>query len=83
MATKLVQGKSRRPLPGTLTESLLPSTPPTVRELQRGTSVPIEALLTALYVHRYTGIVTFDFRRGRPLFYSLGKPRRGNLVPAP
>ncbi len=60
-----------------------PSPPllPTVSELSRGSSTTIEALLTALYVHRYTGIITFDFLRGRPRFYALGKPRRGNLIP--
>ena len=55
--------------------------PPTVHELRRGQPTTIEELLVALYVHRYTGVITFDFQRGRPLCYALGKPRRGNLVP--
>lgn len=52
----------------------------TLLELNRGLSVTIEELLTALYVHRYTGIVTFDFRNGRPFFYALGRPQRGKIV---
>ena len=56
---------------------------PTLLEIQRGTSITFEELITTLYVHRYTGIVTCDFRRGRPVFYSLGKPRRGNVVLPP
>lgn len=52
----------------------------TIPELNRGLAVTIEELITALYVHRYTGILTLDFRNGRPFFYALGRPQRGKIV---
>lgn len=65
----------------------LPSGPtptlPTVVELKCGLSVSIEDLFTALYNREYTGVVTLDFRLGRPLLYALGRPRRGKIIVPP
>lgn len=55
-------------------------TVPTLRDLQQGVAIPIESLITALYVLGYTGLVTFDFCAGRPHLYALGQPRRGKIV---
>ncbi len=55
-------------------------TSPTISALRLGASVAIEELVTALYAHRYNGVVTLDFRNGRPRLYAIGRPRRGKII---
>lgn len=56
------------------------TTPPTLDALQHGATVTLESLLTALYICRYNGTLTFDFHNGRPNRYAVGRPKRGNII---